>query len=421
MTIALTGPSHHTCPVELRERLAFPEEQVPEALRRLKQDLAEGGAVILNTCNRVEVYARGDAPPERIHARIREFIAESRGVPVSEFAPHLYEHHNRAAVAHLFKVTSSLDSLVVGEDRDPGAHDAYLASQSEGATDKILRAFFSGRSRSRRNRSRPISGKVSVSSVAVELAASIFGDLTSKSVMVIGSGEMGQLALKCLVEKGVGRVLVANRTLATAESLAENYRGEPIALSHLDAHLHRADIVITSTSAETPVLGVKDFEHALKLRNNAPMFVIDIAVPRDVDRAVTTLDNVYCYDMDDLESVAAQNLESRRAELSKCLEMVERQVDRFIDWRQSLYAEPTIKSMTQELHAIRERELAKTLGSLPDLTDQERDEIEYLTKRIVNNILQRPMTQIKQEVVHEDPHRVLHLVKRLFGLEERTG
>ncbi|MBX3180382.1 MAG: glutamyl-tRNA reductase [Candidatus Hydrogenedentes bacterium] len=425
MTIALTGLSHHTCPVELRERLAFPEEQVPEALRRLKQDLAEGGAVILNTCNRVEVYARGDAPPERIHARIREFIAESRGVPVSEFAPHLYEHHNRAAVAHLFKVTSSLDSLVVGEDQILAqVHDAYLASQSEGATDKILHALFQRAfkvAKEIRTKTNINVGKVSVSSVAVELAASIFGDLTSKSVMVIGSGEMGQLALKCLVEKGVGRVLVANRTLATAESLAENYRGEPIALSHLDAHLHRADIVITSTSAETPVLGVKDFEHALKLRNNAPMFVIDIAVPRDVDRAVTTLDNVYCYDMDDLESVAAQNLESRRAELSKCLEMVERQVDRFIDWRQSLYAEPTIKSMTQELHAIRERELAKTLGSLPDLTDQERDEIEYLTKRIVNNILQRPMTQIKQEVVHEDPHRVLHLVKRLFGLEERTG
>jgi glutamyl-tRNA reductase len=166
---------------------------------------------------------------------------------------------------------------------------------------------------------------------------------------------------------------------------------------------------------------VDDFTRALRKRNKAPMFVIDIAVPRDVDPRVAQLDNVYCYDMDDLETVAAQNLESRRAELVKCLELVEIQVDRFIHWRQGLYAEPTIVSMTQELNSIRERELEKTLNILTDLTDRQRDEVEYLSKRIVNNILQRPMNQIKQEVVREDPSRVLHLVKRLFGLEESAG
>lgn len=425
MTIALTGLSHHTCPVELRERLSFPDDQLADALRALKQQLNEGGAVILSTCNRVEVYARGETAPEELHGLIRDFVAAWHKLDPGEFVEHLYEHHNRDAVAHLFKVTASLDSMVVGEDQILGqVHDAYLAAQTEGATDKILHALFQRAfkvAKEVRTKTDINVGKVSVSSVAVDLAASIFGNLSSKSVMVIGSGETGQLALKCLVEKGVGEVLVVNRTLAKAEAIASQYQGEPLALEQLGDHLHRADIIITSTSSEVPILGMKDFKHALKKRDKAPMFVIDIAVPRDVDPAVSALDNVYCYDMDDLESVAKQNLESRRAELVKCLEMVEQQVDRFIHWRQSLYAEPTIVSMNHEWNLIRERELEKTLHNLPDLSDKQREEIEYLTKRIVNNILQRPMSQIKQEVVQEDPHRVLHLVKRLFGLEESAG
>ena len=425
MTIALTGLSHRTCPVELRERLSFPEDRLRDALRHLKQQLGEGGAVILSTCNRVEVYARGEVAPDELHGAIREFIASWHALAPGDFEEHLYEYQNRDAVAHLFKVTASLDSMVIGEDQILGqVHDAYLAAQTEGATDKILHALFQRAfkvAKEVRTKTDINVGKVSVSSVAVDLAASIFGDLSTKNVMVIGSGETGQLALKCLVERGVGKVLVANRTLAKAQAIAALYQGEPLALEQLSAHLHRADIIITSTSSEAPILGVKDFQHALKKRNKAPMFAIDIAVPRDVDPAVRDLDNVYCYDMDDLESVAAQNMEARRGELVKCLEMVEHQVDRFIDWRHSLYAEPTIVSMNQELNAIRERELEKTLHALPDLTDRQREEIEYLTKRIVNNILQRPMSQIKHEVVHEDPHRVLHLVKRLFGLEEGAG
>lgn len=425
MTISLTGLSHHTSPIELRERLSFPDDKRGEALRQLKQRLDDGGAVILSTCNRVEVYTHDNVAPEQLRGVVREFLAEWHRLEPDAFTGHLYEHHNRDAVAHLFRVTSSLDSMVVGEDQILGqVHDAYLAAQSEGATDKILHALFQRAfkvAKEVRTKTNINVGKVSVSSVAVDLAASIFGNLSEKTVLVIGSGEMGELTLKCLVEKGVGKVLVANRTLSKAEEVAAAYGGEPLALSSLEHYLHDADIIITSTASEMPILGVDDFTRALRKRNQAPMFVIDIAVPRDVDPRVTQLDNVYCYDMDDLETVAAQNLESRRAELVKCLEMVERQVDRFIDWRQGLYAESTIVSMTQELNAIRERELEKTLSMLPDLTVRQREEVEYLSKRIVNNILQRPMHQIKQEVVREDPSRVLHLVKRLFGLEESAG
>ena len=425
MTISLTGLSHHTSPLELRERLSFPDDKRGEALRLLKQRLDDGGAVILSTCNRVEVYTHDNAAPENLRGLVREFLAEWHGLELETFTGHLYEHCNRDAVAHLFRVTSSLDSMVVGEDQILGqVHDAYLEAQREGATDKILHALFQRAfkvAKEVRTKTNINVGKVSVSSVAVDLAASIFGNLSEKTVLVIGSGEMGELTLKCLVEKGVGKVLVANRTLLKAEEVAAAYGGEPLALSSLEHYLDDADIIITSTASETPILGVDDFTRALRKRNQAPMFVIDIAVPRDVDPRVTQLDNVYCYDMDDLETVAAQNLESRRAELVKCLELVERQVDRFIDWRQGLYAESTIVSMTQELNAIRERELEKTLNALPDLTDRQREEVAYLSKRIVNNILQRPMHQIKQEVVREDPNRVLHLVKRLFGLEESAG
>jgi glutamyl-tRNA reductase len=388
MTISLTGLSHHTSPLELRERLSFPDDKRGEALRQLKQRLDDGGAVILSTCNRVEVYTHDNAAPEHLRGLVREFLAEWHRLEPDTFTGHLYEHHNRDAVAHLFRVTSSLDSMVVGEDQILGqVHDAYLAAQSEGATDKILHALFQRAfkvAKEVRTKTNINVGKVSVSSVAVDLAASIFGNLSEKTVLVIGSGEMGELTLKCLVEKGVGKVLVANRTLSKAEEVALAYGGEPLALSSLEHYLHDADIIITSTASETPILGVDDFTRALRKRNQAPMFVIDIAVPSDVDQRVTQLDN-------------------------------------FIDWRQGLYAESTIVSMTQELNAIRERELEKTLSMLPDLTERQREEVEYLSKRIVNNILQRPMHQIKQEVVREDPSRVLHLVKRLFGLEESAG
>ncbi len=425
MTISLSGFSHHTCPVELRERLSFPEERLPAALLKLKQELHEGGAVILSTCNRVEVYTRDDTTPELLHGLVREFLTSWHGLEPEAFVGHIYEHYNRDAVAHLFRVASSLDSMVVGEDQILGqVHDAYLLAHAEGATDKILNSLFQRAfkvAKEVRTKTNINVGKVSVSSVAVDLAASIFGDLADKTVLVIGSGEMGELTLKSLVDRGVGQVLVANRTLANAENIAARYAGEPLALADLKNFLHRADIIITSTAAKEPILLASDFQQALRKRENAPMFVIDIAVPRDVDPKVIDLDNVYCYDMDDLESVAAQNVEARRAEMAKCLELVESQVDRFLGWRQSLYAEPTIVSMTQEWNAIRERELVKTLQSIPDLTEKQRAEVEYLTKRIVNNILQRPMSQIKREVVRDDAGRVLHLVKRLFGLEESAG
>jgi glutamyl-tRNA reductase len=425
MTLVVTGLSHHSSPVKLRERMAFPEDAIPAALNQLKRTFPDAGAVILSTCNRVELYLNAPAASDTLHQALRRFLSEWHRVPQDAFACHLYNHDERDAVGHLFRVASSLDSLVVGEGQILGqVHDAYLLSQTEGATDKILSGLFQRAAKVAKEVHTKTSinvGKVSVASVAVDLAVTIFSDLADKRVMVIGSGETGELALKSLVSRGVGEVIVVNRTIAHAEKLAEQYRGEAMSLDMLHKHLHRADIVISSTASPDPILHAADFEHALKARNQEPMFVIDIAVPRDIAPDVNDLDNVYLYDIDNLESVTRQNIEQRRAEMDRCLEIVEKQVDQFMRWRSGLSAEPMILSMTRELNSIRERELEKTFATLPDLTERQRNEVEYLTKRIVNTILQRPMTQIKQEVSQDDPNRVLHLVRRLFGLEENPS
>jgi glutamyl-tRNA reductase len=229
---------------------------------------------------------------------------------------------------------------------------------------------------------------------------------------------MGELTLKNLVSRGVARLLMVNRSVEKAAELAAVYGGEAIPLADLETHLHRADIVIASTAAPGYVLRPEHFQQALKRRALSPMFVIDIAVPRNVDPAVNEVDNVYLYDVDDLQQVTEQNKEARRKEIDRCMEMVDEGVQQFCHWVRSLEAEPTIVEMAHELNAIRERELQKTLASMPDLTDKQREEIAYMSKRIVNTILQRPMSQLKREMAHQDAHTVLHLVKRLFGLKE---
>lgn len=424
MSLVMTGLSHHTSDLELRERMAFSEEAIPSALAHLRKRLGNAGAVIVSTCNRSEVYANSTGAAGGLHQEIRAFLSEWHKIPDSHFAEFLYEHEERETVGHLFRVASSLDSLVVGEGQILGqVHDAYQLAHREQATDKVINALFQKAftvAKRVRTQSDISVGRVSISSVAVELAVSIFMDLSDKTVMVIGSGEMSELTLKSLIGRGAGNVIVANRSIENAKELAAQYDGKAVALADIDNHLHDADIVISSTAAPGVVLRAHQFQKALKARKYQPMFVIDIAVPRDVEASVNNLDNVYLYDVDGLQEVADENMESRRAEVDRCLKIVEGGVDQFCKWMQSLAAEPTIVSLSEEWNEIRLRELEKTLSSLPDLGEKEREEVAYLTKRIVNNILQRPLTQLKREVSSEDPAGMLKLVRRLFGLKEST-
>ncbi len=420
MSIAVVGLNHRTCPLALREELHFPAEALPDALRRMRERLDGAGVAILSTCNRVEVYAHQTAPD--LCKRIRTGLGEWHKVPEARFRDHLYSYEDREAVGHLFRVASGLDSLVLGENQILGqVHDAFDAARAEGTSDKVLSALFQRAfavAKEVRTRSGIAAGRISIGSVAVDLAASIFGELTGKTVMIVGAGKMGELTLKSLVSRGAGKLLMVNRNLEKAVELAEAHGGEPLSLEALPQALSRADIVITSTGASHYLLGPAHFEAALKQRGQAPVFVIDIAVPRNVDPSVNGVDNVYLYDVDDLKHVAEQNKEARRREVDLCMRIVDDHVDRFWGWVQGLVAEPMIISMAAELNAIRERELAKTLSALPDLTDAQREQVEYLSKRLVNAILQRPMTELKREVGHHDPGTVLHIVRRLFGIKD---
>lgn len=424
MSLIAVGLSHHTSPLEVRERLAFASKDVAQALQRLYNRLDGGGVVLLSTCNRVEIYVSHDTPPAELEAKICDFLAEYHQLTLNTFQDSLYVHTDDEAVGHLFRVASSLDSLVVGEAQILGqVRDAYLLAKTEQTTDKIIHALFQKAfsvAKNVRTQTHIGAGKVSVSSVAVELAASIFGELGGKTVMIVGSGEMADLTLKSLVDRGMGSVLVVNRNRERAEALVAQYDGEAVPFDQLKEHLHRADILISTTAAPIPVLHPPEFHEALKKRAHTPMLVIDIAVPRDVDAAVGDIDNVYLYNIDNLEEITNENIELRRKEIEMGLELVETGTTQFMHWLKELAAEPAIASMSEELDLIRERELQKTLAALPELSDKEREEIAYLTKRIVNNILQRPMTGIKKEIRHHDPHAVLHLARRLFGLKDTT-
>lgn len=422
MGVVAVGLSHHTSPLELRERLHFAPETIPPALLELQDRLEGGAAVILSTCNRVEIYAHHDKDAATLCDDVRAFMAEWHGLSEDEFVGSLYEYKGSEAVGHLFRVAASLDSLVVGEAQILGqVHEAFMLAQSQQTIDKVLSAMFQRAfsvAKQVRTESKIGAGKVSVASVAVDLAVSIFMDLAEKTVMIIGSGKMGESTLKSLLSCGAGRILLVNRSPEKALSLAGTLGGEAVAFEALDETLHRADIVITSTAATAPILTCGHFHRALKKRGNAPMFVIDIAVPRNVEPAVNALDNVYLYDLDALQQAAAENLEARRQEVDTCLRIVDDGVEKFVQWMRSLAVEPAIVSISEELHGIRERELEKLLAAYPDMTEEHREAISQMTRRIVNTILQRPMSQLKREAVAQDPSLVLQFVRRIFGLKE---
>ena len=420
MSLAVIGLNHRSGSLEARERLYFAEDETPRALSALHERLGGGGAVILSTCNRVEIYLNTPGNATEALAKARSFWFEWRGAALEECANHLYTYTGQDAVEHLFRVCSSLDSLIVGEAQILGqVQAAFRAAQMCETTDKILNALFekafSVAKKVRRN-SVIGKGKVSIGSIAVDVAVSIFGELKDKTVLVIGSGKMGEITLNHLTERGVGRILIANRSQDKAEAAAERFGGVALPASAIGSRLHEADIVISSTAAPGHVLGCDAFRRALKRRGKAPMLAVDIAVPRDIDPAVHELGNVYLYHMDDLRQVADDHLAHRKREMARCSEMVEHGVEQFWKWLQGLAAEPAIVSMSREVDVIRARELEKTLAALSHLPQEDLDEIAYMSKRLVNAVLQRPMRQLKREVVDHDPSTVLPFVNRLFGL-----
>jgi len=422
MEIIVVGLSHKSAPVDIREKVAFAPDCIHEALHLVRDLDQVNEGVIVSTCNRVEVYAASRQRERGVESLV-EFMAEYHGVPLEDLRPHLYIHCGTEAVRHVFRVASSLDSMVVGEPQILGqVKDAYEKATEGSATGLVLNRFmhkaFSVAKRVR-TETRIAQSAVSISFAAVELARKIFGTLEGKHVLVIGAGEMCELAATHLMETGVRGVQVTNRTLARAEALAEKFGGRAVPFEEFQHHLPEVDIVISSTGAPHLVVDVEDVRAAMKARRQKPMFLIDIAVPRDIDPRINDLPNVYLYDVDDLQGVVEANKKERSKEADKAEQIVADEVQAFLSWLKTLEVTPTIRALRGRFDAIRQAELEKTLKAFGDgMTDKQRRSIEAMSQAIVNKILHEPTLYLKRQAEDPELEGSVEAVRQLFGLQD---
>jgi len=420
MEVLVIGINHKTAPVEIREKLSFSGEELGRSLREVLEHSEFTENMILSTCNRVEIYATTQ-DAERGVVGLKNFLAKWHGVALSEFEKSLYIHLGRAAVSHIFRVASSLDSMVVGEPQILGqikeAHNIAAYHNASGIIlNKLLHRAFHVAKRMR-TETKIGSSAVSISYAAVELAKKIFGTLEGKAIMLLGAGEMAELAARHLVASGAKRVVVVSRTYQRAVNLARTFNGEAIEFDGFHERLEGVDIVISSTGAPNYILRPGDVIEVIKARKNKPVFFIDIAVPRDIDPEVNEIENVYLYDIDDLQEVVDANKDRRAREAMRAEEIVEEEVLKFYQWYKSLDLVPTIVSLREKLEEIRRKELAKALSSFSRITEKERRSLEALTSAIIKKILHDPITFLKRSDLNTDTHVYVDAVRKLFRLE----
>lgn len=419
MRIVLIGMNHKTAPVEIRERLQIACGDGGPALAELLRVPEVREALVLSTCNRVEVLARvadGEAAVERL----KEFIFRQGNLAASELERCLYVHRDREAVRHLFRVAASLDSLVMGEPQILGqVKEAYRRAADCRATGVLLNRLVHHalRTAKRVRTETGIAGNaVSVSYAAVELAKKIFGGLHGKTILLIGAGEMSELAARHLRKQGVERILVANRTYARAQELAEEFQGAPVPFDHLSEVLTEVDIVIASTGAPGYVVTAEMVAAALRRRRNRLLFLIDIAVPRDIDPAAGEIDNVYLYNIDHLQDVVDANRETRLVEARKGEGIVAEEVAIFETWFNALAVVPTIVALRGKMEGIVRGEMEKSAHWLRGLSVEDRSRIEGLAASVVNKILHDPIAGLKEESIEKDELPYVAAVRRLFKL-----
>ncbi|AMV73787.1 glutamyl-tRNA reductase [Desulfuromonas carbonis] len=420
MNIIVVGLSHKTAPVEIRERVAFAPTAMEKPLRQVAglPGISEG--LIVSTCNRVEIYAVSRDAEAGV-GQLRRFMADFHGLTMEQLESHLYDYQGEAAIQHIFRVASSLDSMVIGEPQILGQIKTAYGYASEFKTaglilNRLLHKAFSVAKRVR-TETEIASNAVSVSFAAVELARKIFDSLADKTVLLIGAGEMCELAARHFINNGVASVHVTNRTFERAQKLADEFGGKPILFENFVEHLPQVDIVLTSTGAPNFILGHKTIEEVIKRRRYKPMFFIDIAVPRDIDPRVNDIDNVYLYDVDDLQGVVQANLKERHKEAKKAEGIIEQELGSFFKWLSTLDVVPTIVALRKKLEEVRRAELEKTFGNLKELGEKERKSIEALTAAIVNKVLHRPMMLLKQSQNDPAGDSYVDAVRVLFDLE----
>ncbi len=419
--IFLVGLNHRTAGVDVRERFAL-ANHCDEEHWALPCIGAVSESVILSTCNRVEILAAGTGD---MAEQILCNWAKARGTDVEDLRPYVYVHKNLEAVRHLFSVASSLDSMVLGEPQILGqlktAYRKAVKSRATGVIlNRLLHKAFSVAKRVR-TETAVASSAVSISYAAVELAKRIFGDMREHKAMLVGAGEMAELAAMHLLQSGIKEILVANRTHARGQELAKQFNGRAISFEQMPHYLLDVDIIITSTGSQEPIIRARDIRVALKARKNRPMFFIDIAVPRDIDPDVNGLDNVYLYDIDDLREVVEENLATRRDEAAKAAEIVNEEVAYFSKWLASLDMQPTIVDLIKKSQAIAEEELAKTLKRLGPVDDSTRDALEAMASSLVRKLNHDPIMFLKHGGMSQEGNGPrISVMRRIFNLD-KTG
>lgn len=419
--IYLVGLNHRTAGVDVRERFALTNYCDREHWALPCQG-AVNESLILSTCNRVELLAAGCGD---VAGQMLQCWANARNASSDDLRPYVYIHKNLEAVRHLFSVASSLDSMVLGEPQILGQlKTAYRKASENHSTgvilNRLLHKAFSVAKRVR-TETAVASSAVSISYAAVELAKRIFGEMHSQSAMLVGAGEMAELAATHLLQAGIREILVANRTLERGQQLAAQFRGQAIPFERLVEHLARVDIIITSTGSVEPVIRARDIRAVLKARKNRPMFFIDIAVPRDIDPDVNGLDNVYLYDIDDLKEVVEENLATRRDEAAKAAAIVDEEVDAFAQWLDSLSIQPTIVDLINRAESLAQAELARTLKRLGPLDESARQALEAMLHSLIRKFNHAPIMFLKgDESGHEQGPARISLIRRIFDLEGKT-
>ena len=418
------GTSHHVAPITFREKLAFSDEQLVHSLQHLRESQQIQEAVILSTCNRVEIYAVPTArrSAEAAALRLLEFLSRYHRIGMDALKKFSYSHHGPAAIQHLFRVTASLDSMVIGESQIMGqVKSAYEDSRAAGGAGAILnRLFTKAFSVGKRIRTETTiaSGAVSISYAAVELAKKIFNTLADKTVAIIGAGEMSELTAKHLVANGVSNVIVANRTYERAVKIAEKFSGTPIAYQSNLGFLINADIVISSTDAPQYLITPRPLADIMRKRKHRYMFLIDIAVPRDIDADVNHIDGVFLYNIDDLEAVVAANLKERRHEATRAEQLVAEEAKRFHAQLQILEVSPTIKALHQQFQQVVEAERVACFDKA-NLSDKQQAAVASMTQAIVKKLLHHPVKNLRQAVNDDeaDHGQYVHALQALFALD----
>jgi len=411
--LIVAGVSHHTAPLELRERLVVSPAETDAAAQRILTASGAREIVLLSTCNRTEVYGvEGDA--DAVPAIWSAFSA----LLGQDVAPFGYVRRDRDAVAHLFRVAAGVDSMILGEAQIHGqVRDAW--ERSRGASGAVLTRLFqtalmvSGRVRSETEIGR---GAASTSSAAVQLASKIFGSLYGRHAMVLGAGEMAELALECLVSEGVRTAIVANRTHERAMSLAERYRAEALHYDECWQRIADVDLLICSTAAPHAIVGVEQIAGSLRERGDRPLCILDIAIPRDVDPAVGSLGNVFLYDLDDLQMVATSNIERRREELPAVEGIIGPEVEKYWEWLAGLAAVPVLRTFRTEMDRLREAELAETMRKLEHLSSRDREAIEHFSRALMNKFLHEPSVRLRAAAANGRGLGVVDALRYLFDL-----